>query len=165
MKAVDPERRCFKQTVGDYIRPESIGRGGAQSGDRNVRDEFPLLLLDPGVGERRLDLLVELKQRVRFFDSYPERFGSATWRKEPDPFEVELERVHINSVQGSSDVGKNATIDLTDKSKCQMKLLRVEPSRARQAAADPDQLVRDIRGQVNSDKQAIHSSLYVSDCR
>lgn len=152
MEAVYPDRRRFKETIGDYIGSEPIGGSGAQSSDRDMRDEFSLFLLDPGMGECGFDLLVELKQWFGFLNSDPECFGSAARREEADPFERELEGVHIDGVQCTAGIGKNAAIDLPDKSKCQMKLLRLKPTCTGQATTYPDQLVRDIRWQVNSDK-------------
>jgi hypothetical protein len=59
METIHPERRGFKQAVGDYVRPQPIGVSFPNSCDRDMRHEFPLFLLDTGMGESSLDLLVE----------------------------------------------------------------------------------------------------------
>src|SRR5882762_6450606 len=152
---VDRNRTAAEQGVMRKKRHDFFARRRFQSCQRDVGREFARLGFQPDAQQRRLDLLLQMHQRVVRAHAGPQ--GARILAAEfADAREFQRKSRRPNGGERVVDIVRDILIDFADEAEREMQLAVAGPARARYAALQREQTLAHAFGHFQRNEKSNH---------
>ncbi len=163
-KARDLERRGAEKPARRQIFRHVAAGGFAQARERDVRGVFAPLRLKPDALHQPLLLGLHVEQRLRRRDIRHHRARLAAAER-GQALHVQIEGAALDTAQQRGDLMRGHVVDVADEAQRQVIVLRIDPARARQAAAQRGERLSDVGRNFHTGEETRHWSHFLNGAR